>query len=68
MYYAKRNKPVRERQISYDFTHMWNLRNTTDEHRGKGWKNKIRLEREARDLNTENKLRIARRAVGREIS
>ena len=25
---------VRERQISYDFTHMWNLRNKTDEHRG----------------------------------
>ena len=23
--YAKWNKPVRERQIPYDFTHMWNL-------------------------------------------
>ena len=22
--YAKWNKPVRERQIPYDFTHMWN--------------------------------------------
>ena len=26
-YYAKQNKLVRERQVLYDFTHMWNLRN-----------------------------------------
>ena len=26
-YYAKWNKPVRERQIPHDFTHMWNLMN-----------------------------------------
>ena len=26
VYYAKQNKSVRERQIPYDFTHMWNLR------------------------------------------
>ena len=25
--YAKWNKPVRERQVPYDFTHMWNLTN-----------------------------------------
>ena len=24
-HYAKYNKPVRERQISYDRTHMWDL-------------------------------------------
>lgn len=24
-YYAKQNKSARERQIPYDFTHMWNL-------------------------------------------
>ena len=38
---------------------MWNLRNTTDEHRGRAGKNKIKTEREAnhpRLLNTENKL------------
>ena len=29
----KWNKSVRERQIPYDFTHIWNLRNKTDEHR-----------------------------------
>ena len=34
MYYAEQNKSVGERQISYDFTHMWNLRNKTDEHSG----------------------------------
>ena len=36
LYYAKQNKSVREKQIPYDFTHMWNLRNTTDEHMGRG--------------------------------
>ena len=24
---------IRERQISYDFTHMWNLKHKTDEHK-----------------------------------
>ena len=24
-HYAKENKPIRERQIPYDFTHLWNL-------------------------------------------
>jgi len=32
--YAKRKKSVGERQI-YDFTHMWNLRDKTNEQRGK---------------------------------
>ena len=34
VYYAKRNKSVRERQL-YDFTHMWNLGNKTDGHTGR---------------------------------
>ena len=34
MYYAEQNKSIRERQTSYDFIHMWNLRNKTDEHVG----------------------------------
>ena len=37
-YYVKQNKAVRERQIPYDFTHMWNLRNKTDKHEGRGKK------------------------------
>ena len=44
---------ARERQISYDFTHMWNLRSLTGEHRGREGK----IMREAnykRLLNTEN--------------
>ena len=32
-YYANQTKSVRER--SHDFTHMWNLRNITDDHRGR---------------------------------
>ena len=28
-YYAKWNKSDRERQILYDITYMWNLKNTT---------------------------------------
>ena len=38
MYYAEPNKLVRERQTPYDFTHMYNLKNRTDEHRGRGKK------------------------------
>ena len=26
-HYAKRDKPDRERQVPYDFNHMWNLMN-----------------------------------------
>ena len=33
-YNAEQNKSVREKQILYDFTHMWNLRNETDEQMG----------------------------------
>ena len=35
-YNEMQSKSVRERQIPYDFTHMWNLRDKTDEHRRKG--------------------------------
>ena len=31
--YAKWNKSSRERQSSYGFTHMWNIRNSTEDHR-----------------------------------
>ena len=30
-YYAKQNKLDQERQIPYDFTYMWNLKNKTNE-------------------------------------
>ena len=31
-YYAKWNKSIREKQLPDDLTHMWNLRNKTEEH------------------------------------
>ena len=31
-YYAKWNKSDRKRQVPYDFTYMWNLRNKTNKH------------------------------------
>ena len=34
-YYAKQSKSARERQVSYDFTHMRTLRYKTDEHKGR---------------------------------
>ena len=37
---------IRERQMLYDFTHMWNLRNKTDEHRRKEGKIKQDKNRE----------------------
>ena len=37
VYYIKWNKSGRERQI-YDFTYMWNIRNKTEEHMGRGVK------------------------------
>ena len=46
LYYANQNKSVRKRQIPYDFIHMWNLRNKTDDHRGK--EGKIRLKQRGR--------------------
>ena len=61
-YYAKWNKPGRERQIPCVFTHMWILRNLIEDPligEGKGGK-KLQRGREAnhnRLLDTENKLR-----------
>ena len=34
-YYAKQNKSIRERQLSYNLTDMCNLRNKTEDHRGR---------------------------------
>ena len=39
-YDAKWNKWVKERQIPYDFTHMWNLRNKTSKEKKKREKDK----------------------------
>ena len=47
-YYAKRNKPVRKRQIPYYFTYMWNL------------VNKINKQDRNRLIDTENRLKVVR--------
>ena len=39
-YYAKQNKSIRERQLSYALTDIRNLRNKTEDHRGKEGKMK----------------------------
>ena len=44
-YTARQNKPVRERQIPYDLTHMWNLRNSNN--------NKSEQREEDRETNQE---------------
>ena len=53
LYYAKQNKSGREREIPYDFTHMWNLRHKTDEHVKWGKRGKQIMS----DLKIENKVR-----------
>ena len=58
--YAKQNKSVSKRQISYDFTHMWNLINKTSKQRRKWEKSKPRNI----PLATENKLMVTRGEMG----
>ena len=50
VYFAKQNKSVRGRQMPYDFTHMWNLRNKTDKHKGVRKKEKERGQQTIRDF------------------
>ena len=50
-YYAKRNKSDRERQISYDFTYILNLRNQINE------QTKLNINRL---ICTKNKLEVTR--------
>ena len=34
-HYAEQNKSIRERQLSYGFTHMWNIRNSERDYKEK---------------------------------
>ena len=34
-HYAEQNKLIRERQLSYGFTRLWNIRNSTEDQRGR---------------------------------
>ena len=57
-YNGKRNKLVRERQIPYDFTRMWELRNKTKRER-----ERERDEPRNKLLTLENKLVVSRGEV-----
>ena len=59
-------KLVRERQKSYDFTHMKTLRDKTDEHKGKeiSYIKTGRGTKHKRLINMENKLRVAGGVMG----
>ena len=49
--YAKQNKSIGERQSSYGFTHMWNIRNSTEDHRGR--EGKLNGKKSERETNHE---------------
>ena len=59
-YNAKGKKSVRERQIPYDFAHMWSLRNKTNEHGGRK-----REENQETDSTLENTRVVTRGGGGR---
>ena len=63
-YNAKQNKSVRERQMPYHFTHMWNLRNKTNVQR----EEKKRDKSSNRLLIMEKKLIATRWKEGGKIS
>ena len=48
-------REIREREIPYSFTHMWNLRNRTDEHVGMV---EVLWGREEREINHKRLLMI----------
>ena len=70
-YYAELNKPIRERQLSYCFTHMQNTRivQRTITEEGKTEREKIRERKKnhKRLLTLENKLRVAEGVMGRRM-
>ena len=57
-YYVKQNKSEKDKY--HDFTHMWDLRNKTNEHMGGGGEKQTRKQA----LNYRNKLRAAGAVVG----
>lgn len=60
-YNGKQNRSIRERQISYDFTHLQDLRNKRNKQRGKERK---RGKPRNRLLTLENTLMVTRGEVG----
>ena len=60
-YYAKWKKSEKDK---YMISLMWNLRNKTDEHMGRGRKKEKKGKQTAKDLTIQNKLSWRRRRVG----
>ena len=58
-YHTEQNKSVREKQLYY-FTHIWNIRNSVEDHRREGKGNGKKSERETnqKTLTLGNKLRV----------
>ena len=62
-----RNAKYGERQLSYGFTHMWNIRNSERDHKGSGGKlNGEKLERKTNHerLDSGKQQRVAEGEVG----
>ena len=66
--YAEGNKSDREKQVSCGFTHLWKIRNNTEDHREREGKlNGKKSERETnhdRLLTLGNELRVVEGEVG----
>ena len=58
----------RERELSYNFTYMWNIKNSAEDHRGRG--GKLNGKKSERETNRErlstlgNKQRVLEREMG----
>ena len=67
-HYPEWNTLIRERQLSYGFIHIWNIRNRAEDHGGREWKqngkSSERKKNHERLLTTGNKLKVA----GEEVS
>ena len=64
-YNAMSGKPVRDRQIPYAFTHMWNLRKKTTEQREKERERERERDKPRNRLLTKRKkLMVTRKEVG----
>ena len=61
------NKSIRERQLSYGFTYLWNIRNSAENHRGK--EGKLNEKSSEREKNHEGLLILGNtlRVVGGEV-
>ena len=60
-YYAEQNKSIREGQLSYGFTHMWNVRNSKADHKRR--EGKLNGQSSEREKNHEKLLTIGNKQI-----